>query len=341
MPTQMLLFSSSTVKIKRKCSSGEMKSGQSFTKNHPRKTRLDLGKTNWIHCQLKCIWKVGNRDKTTSLRCHTFGTSKCNSGRVSLSVRMVLVSSEPPAKVFYTKIFLHSRSPSSVLPTKMEHDALGLPGRATSPTQNVLLAQLLGKILLKKALKQCRKPLSLESQDCTRISKIVFYISQYGELPMGRGRKMGTVVHSKFSCSFRRHNLETLETEIFLLSLMDVLVGLEAVNGDSTSPASPPDMKDQVQSTYWDLLHCQRGGSALCAQQTHHQSSCRLTSQESHLQAKLEIWKNGWQWPADPIFVLQIFAPSQVSYVILSKLFTPLCSLHVKENNRLIIITQF
>lgn len=44
---------------------------------------------------------------------------------------------------------------------------------------------------------------------------------------------------------------------------------------------------------------------------------------------------------ADPISAFQIFALSQVSYVILGKLFTPLCSLHVKENNRLIIMTQF
>lgn len=67
--------------------------------------------------------------------------------------------------------------------------------------------------------------------------------------------------------TFCHHNSETLETDVLLL-LMDVLVGLDTVNGDSTSPASPSDMKDQVQGTNSDLLHCQSGGSALCALRT-------------------------------------------------------------------------
>lgn len=90
-----------------------------------------------------------------------------------------------------------------MLPTRMEQDALGLSGRLTSPAQNMLLAWLLGKILFKKGLQQSRKPLSLEGQDCTIISKMEFYISQYNwETAMGKGRREGTVVFSKFACPF-------------------------------------------------------------------------------------------------------------------------------------------
>lgn len=91
MPTQMLLFSSSTVKTRLKCSSDEMKSGRSLTNHHPRETRLDLGETNWIYYQLKYIIKVRNSDKTTSLTCHAFSTSKYNSGCVTLSIRIVFI----------------------------------------------------------------------------------------------------------------------------------------------------------------------------------------------------------------------------------------------------------
>lgn len=87
----MLLFSSSTVKIRWKCSSGEMKSGRSHTNHHPRQTRLDLGTASWVYCQLKYIWKVRNTDKTTSIRCHRFGTCKYSSRCVTLSVRIAFI----------------------------------------------------------------------------------------------------------------------------------------------------------------------------------------------------------------------------------------------------------
>lgn len=208
--TQTLLFSFSTVQIRWKCSSGELKS---HTNHHPRQTRLDLGKTNWIYHQLKYIGKARNRDKTTSLRCHTFGTSKNKNGCVTLSVRIVFIHLNLLQNCFSQR----SSSPGTACAqgflqgwSRMPWVCLAL----TSPAQSMLLAQLLGKIFSKKGLQQCRKPLSLESQDCIIISKIEFFISQYSwETAMGKGRREGTIVHSKFSCPFCHHNLESLETD--------------------------------------------------------------------------------------------------------------------------------
>lgn len=59
-------------------------------------------------------------------------------------VRIVLASSKPTAKLFHAKT-VHNRSPSAVLPTRREHDALGLPGGLALLVQNMLFAQLLGK----------------------------------------------------------------------------------------------------------------------------------------------------------------------------------------------------
>lgn len=108
---------------------------------------------------------------------------------VTLSVRIVFALSEPPAKLFCTKMFLHSRSPSQCSPqgqSRMLWICL-----ADSHHQNRTCCWL-SKILLKKGLQQCRKPLSLESQDCTVISKTVFYISQYSwETAHGKRKKRG------------------------------------------------------------------------------------------------------------------------------------------------------
>lgn len=164
-------------------------------------------------------------------------------------------------------MFLHSRSPSPELPTRMEQDALGLSGRLTSPAQSMLLAQLLGTILFKKGLQQCRKPLSLESQDCTIMSKMEFYISQYSwETAMGAGRREGTVVHSKFSCPFCHLNLDSLETDFFVV-VVDVL-GVWMLLMVTAHHLPLPRHEGQVQSPDSDLLPCQRGGSALSAQHT-------------------------------------------------------------------------
>lgn len=55
---------------------------------------------------------------------------------------------------------------------------------------------------------------------------------------MGTGRREGTAVDSRFSCPLCHLNLDSLETDFFVV-VVGVLGGLDAVNGDSTSPASP------------------------------------------------------------------------------------------------------
>lgn len=105
--------------------------GRSLTDYCLRHTRLNLGKINLLPIKIYLDGEKQRQNLKRSSRCHRFGISKYNDGHMNFLVRIVLASSKPTAKLFCAKTVFHNRSPSSVLPTRREHDALGLPGGPT------------------------------------------------------------------------------------------------------------------------------------------------------------------------------------------------------------------